>query len=533
MIRRIWYVFAVFVLAGVLLGSPPKTIAYQGKLTDFSGVAIDTACDITFQLYRSSSGGTPIWSETHLDVPVHKGLFDVILGSVVPFPDSVDFSEQYYLQLVVGGEILSPRIPLSAAPYAINSGISQRSVYSDSAGWAGSVQWDSITGMPSGFADGVDDVGTVSWDTLGAYWDTTNHFASLDTLGAYADTTHNHSLSTLEDVDTSGISDGDVLIWSSSDGTWRVGTVSVTDNYADGLSFDDGTNTLTITRTGGLSPLTATINNEADDLSDNSIGDLGDVNVLSPADGQALVYDAVSGKWIPGTVSSGAISWDTLGAYWDTTNHFADLDTLGAYWDTTNNFVNMIKVYGDTALTDTIVLRAGSGITFARARDTLTISTTAAGGSQVSVLQPQYPSVVFTNLTGALNDSVWIRTYFDEATGNSFYQLSGAYGHDDQQYHIVALWQLPSNATTLDSVRIYYQTNTDVVADNGVSLEIRSGSSVLASTGGLLSSSTLVSWLVSSGLSSVAPGDVVQFVALLKADSDKWARLGKIKIYYH
>ncbi|MCD6531121.1 hypothetical protein J7K99_01590 [bacterium] len=333
-------VILLLLLPGFVFASPPKILNFQSKLTDSAGVGINDTVDITFRLYDVATGGTPLWTETHASVPVVKGLFDVALGSVSPFPDSMDFSGQYYLEIQVESETLAPRIPFRSSPYAV------RAIFADSAAAAG-----------------------VNWDTL------------------------------------------------------------------------------------------------------------------------------------------------------------------GAYWDTTNNFVKAIVIEGDTTLTDTFVIKAGSGIDFSRSRDTLTIISST--GSNSVVLQPQYPSVVFANLAGASNDSVWIRTHFDESTGNSFYQLSGAYGHDDQQYNIVAFWQLPEGATALDSIKTYYQTADDTTENNSVSFEIKLGSDTLTTSGGELTGSTVSVWVASSGLSSVAPGDMVQIVALLKADSDKWARIGEIEIYYH
>ncbi|MGB9561818.1 MAG: hypothetical protein ACPL6C_03290, partial [bacterium] len=45
----------------------------------------------------------------------------VILGSVAPFPDSVDFSSSYWLEVEIEGERLSPRERLVPAPYSIYS----------------------------------------------------------------------------------------------------------------------------------------------------------------------------------------------------------------------------------------------------------------------------------------------------------------------------------------------------------------------------------------------------------------------------
>ncbi len=63
----------------------------QGRLTHSSG---DTAVDdgrytLRFELYDEESGGAPLWSETHEDVLVIGGGFNVALGSLVALPDAL------------------------------------------------------------------------------------------------------------------------------------------------------------------------------------------------------------------------------------------------------------------------------------------------------------------------------------------------------------------------------------------------------------------------------------------------------------
>ena len=557
--KKVWTGLILLTVPILLFASPPRVLNFHSKLTDSAGVGINDTLDITFRLYNVPTGGTPLWSETHSSVPVVKGLFDVTLGAVTPFPDSVDFSEQYYLEIQVGSETMVPRLPLKSAPYAI------RAIFADSVATSG-VNWDTLgayvdtSSVPKVLND-LDDVnvpspsdgqalvydagtgqwvpgtvsaGAIDWDTLGAYWDTTNHFATLDTLGAYSDTTHNHNLSDLADVDTSGIADGYVLTWNSTTGHWEAGTVSTADNYADGVSFDDGTNTLTITRTGGLSSLTTTINNEADDLSDNNLNDLGDVNAASPSDGQALVYDSVSGNWVPGTVSSGSIDWDTLGAYWDTTNHFATLDTLQAYRDTTDHDFIQIKASGATsAITDSAVIAGGTGINVSQSNDTIYIEATGGTtGEQKTVLYPEYPNVAIAKFTGTYdNDSVWVTVERSESGYESFYELTAILSAGGiQQYDIAAYWTPPAGFTTVDSVRITYQTNTASTSDNAVTYTIlSSGGTTLASSSALAATPAATVTLTPAALPA---GEQMIIVANLQSTAGNWARTGKIEIFW-
>ena len=344
----------LFVLLWTVLifAVPPRILNYQGKLTDTSGVALTGSHDIVFRIYDVPTGGTPLWEEAHTSASGHpvnvvNGLFDVHLGEITPL--IIAFDDTYWIELEIDGEVLSPREMYAAVPYAF------RAIVADTAYVVGSgaVQTDgtSITGdgttaSPLSVADGgitttkladgavtsakLDDMGASSGQVLkwnGTNWapaqdsvddadnvigneyntslsfdDGSNTLSLTDGGGTLTTTINNEAdnltdnvLNDLGDVDAGSPSAGQVLTWDGS--AWVPGDVSTTDNYADGVSFNDATNTLTITRTGGLSDLTTTIDNEADDLSDNSIGDLGDVNTSGVVAGQVLKWDGTA--WAP------------------------------------------------------------------------------------------------------------------------------------------------------------------------------------------------------------------------------------------
>ena len=112
----LFIVFSVLLLAAV-----PRTLNYQGKLLDSSGVGINDTLPVTFRLYTSETGETALWEETIPDVQIDKGLFSVELGNVVSFPDTVDFTDQYYLEIEINGEVMSPREKLSSSPYSLRA----------------------------------------------------------------------------------------------------------------------------------------------------------------------------------------------------------------------------------------------------------------------------------------------------------------------------------------------------------------------------------------------------------------------------
>jgi hypothetical protein len=118
--RIILCTLAVLCLASVSAADIPRTLNYQGVLTDAGGSAVpDGSYSVTFRLYSVSSGGASLWEETQ-PVSVEKGIFSVILGSVIPL--ELPFNQRYYLGISVEGEAeLAPRIALTAAPYSITS----------------------------------------------------------------------------------------------------------------------------------------------------------------------------------------------------------------------------------------------------------------------------------------------------------------------------------------------------------------------------------------------------------------------------
>ncbi|MBN1424526.1 hypothetical protein JXA88_08220 [Candidatus Fermentibacteria bacterium] len=110
---------AVLCTAG--LGEVPLAISYQGYLTDDSGSAVDDgAYELTFRIYQTETGGTPVWTERHSSVPVFSGLFKVILGDLTPL--TIDFSPPRFIEVQVGPNApQAPRIFLTSVPYCFSA----------------------------------------------------------------------------------------------------------------------------------------------------------------------------------------------------------------------------------------------------------------------------------------------------------------------------------------------------------------------------------------------------------------------------
>jgi hypothetical protein len=118
--------FLIVTVLGLVLGTiaysqVPKKISYQGLLTSSGTPVPDGSYNLTFKLYTDSSGGTPLWTETHTGVPVSNGTFSVILGQTTSL-DGISFAQQLYLAVEEGSNPeFSPRTTLTSAPYALQS----------------------------------------------------------------------------------------------------------------------------------------------------------------------------------------------------------------------------------------------------------------------------------------------------------------------------------------------------------------------------------------------------------------------------
>ena len=117
---RAWILVFLLVLtvAHSTYAAIPKTMAFQGRLTDSSGQPLDGSQTVTFRLYDAATGGTKLWEETQT-LTVSQGLFSTLLGSATPL--GLIFDQPYWVEILVGTEVLSPRQPLAASPYALRA----------------------------------------------------------------------------------------------------------------------------------------------------------------------------------------------------------------------------------------------------------------------------------------------------------------------------------------------------------------------------------------------------------------------------
>jgi hypothetical protein len=100
----------------------PDQLSYQGFLADATdSSAVTATLEMTFRLFDSETKGAELWSETHPTVAVQGGLFQVLLGSVTPFPAGLFDGSALWLQTEAGAEVFSPRKPLASVAYSHRS----------------------------------------------------------------------------------------------------------------------------------------------------------------------------------------------------------------------------------------------------------------------------------------------------------------------------------------------------------------------------------------------------------------------------
>jgi len=118
---------------------------YQGQLKK-AGNPVNGTCDFQFGLWDASTGGTQIGStQTKTVISVTNGLFTI---PDLDFGSGAFQGDARWLEIAVrcpagsgSYTTLSPRQALTATPYALYSKV---------------VPWSGLSGVPAGFADGVD-----------------------------------------------------------------------------------------------------------------------------------------------------------------------------------------------------------------------------------------------------------------------------------------------------------------------------------------------------------------------------------------
>jgi hypothetical protein len=124
-------------LTGTRAASPPTTLNYQGVLRDATDKPSSGSFDMLFAFYDAAAAGNQIMTDQHAAatgnaVVVSGGLFTAALGGGTvadgsgpgAYTDLGSVFRDYanvWMEIQVGGETLSPRVPIRSAGYALNA----------------------------------------------------------------------------------------------------------------------------------------------------------------------------------------------------------------------------------------------------------------------------------------------------------------------------------------------------------------------------------------------------------------------------
>ena len=168
----------LFYLNGIA-NAVPLQLTQQGRLLDGSGASVTGVHTLTFRVYTDVTGGSVLWSES-LSVQFN-GYYATVLGTDTQnnaLDSDTLLNYPIYLEVQLDANTpMSPRQAINSAPYAQIAGIAESveggSVDADNVSiqgspvidnngtWVGqpiTPLWTNVQGIPSDFADDVDDV---------------------------------------------------------------------------------------------------------------------------------------------------------------------------------------------------------------------------------------------------------------------------------------------------------------------------------------------------------------------------------------
>lgn len=100
-------------------------MVFQGRLVRADGQPETSPQTLTFSIYASATGGTPLFTETHVDVPVNNGVYVVELGETQPLSNVFAGQVRYLGVALQSQSELQPRLVIASVPYALKAAESQ------------------------------------------------------------------------------------------------------------------------------------------------------------------------------------------------------------------------------------------------------------------------------------------------------------------------------------------------------------------------------------------------------------------------
>ncbi len=231
------------------------------------------------------------------DVPIVRGMFDVNIG-----PIDLPFDEQYWLEIVVDGNTLAPRVQLTSSPYAFRAAVAD-SFTGGISPWTQDTMiahWDSVRAIPADIADG-DDPGFQQLRANGSAW-----LTDSVTFVEGSNITLTQTGDTIEIASTGGgggangwVDDGTVVRLETSTDKVGIGTTTPSDKLEvhDGSLFIEGSDNGAIRIGQGSDFYQMIIDYDANDEGSA---------LYFQAYGTDRIYFSTNGKQGIGTTSPGA-----------------------------------------------------------------------------------------------------------------------------------------------------------------------------------------------------------------------------------
>lgn len=508
------FFFLLFFACEIFSQGIPQTINFQGVLKDASGnIVTNGDYNLTFKLYETETGGSPLWTETKL-LNVVNGIFSTQLGSVTPI--ALPFDNAYWLGVTIGGGTeMSPRIKLSSVPYSFMSQnvpdgsitarkIANGEIVKSVNGLKDSialVAGSNVTITPSGnnitiSAAGGGGGGTVTQVNTGAGLTggpiTTTGTISIANDGITTAMLQNNSVTTDKISDgtiaTTDLSDNSVTSAKIVDGT--IVTSDLANNSVTSDKIIDGTIKATDI---GNTQIVKSINSLKD-----SINLVAGSNVTIIPSGNNLTISAAGGGG--GTVTQVNTGAGLTGGPITTTgtisiandgittamlqNNSVTTDKIVDGTITATDIANTQVVKSINSLKDNVNLVAGSNITITPSGQNLTISSTSGGmgGSGTTNYMPVFTgnttlgnSVIYQSSDkigiGMTNPSVPLHVY---GTGQVGIQFNG----NDPYYSSIYVNALSTNSIPGFGYLKNGVLNGKTDVDNNGKFRIRTGTSL-------------------------------------------------------
>ncbi len=316
--------------------SVPRTIHYQGKMTEPNGSPLTGEHTVTLRLYEAATAGAKLWEEQH-QLALTKddnGIFSVILGGTTPFPSTMTFNAPLWLTIEVDGQgEFSPRQPLSAVSYAINADLLDGLDSTQLLAGAGTGDITAVaagTGLTGGGTTGdiTLDVGAgaglvATADAIAVDVGTTaNQIVQLDGAGALPAV----SGANLTDLNAANLAAGTVPDARLSSNVSLLGASIESSEVTDGtLTADDTTNTFLSAGAG------VTVTKSAGSWTIASTGGGGSITAVASGTGLTgggttgdITLDVGTGAGLVATADAIAVDVGT------TANQIVQLDNAGA-----------------------------------------------------------------------------------------------------------------------------------------------------------------------------------------------------------